>query len=94
MYDDGRRSGSLKLEVAENGEISGAYYSDKDGQKYVVRGRIGAPNYVVHFTVQFPRTEQDFTGFLFTGDGSAMAGSSKMLDREAGFYAVRVVEGK
>ena len=39
LYDDGRRSGTLKLEVGEDGGITGAYYSDKDGQKYEVRGK-------------------------------------------------------
>src|SRR5262249_53139489 len=41
LYDDGRRSGTLKLTVGEDGGITGAYYSDKDGQKYEVRGKTG-----------------------------------------------------
>jgi hypothetical protein len=29
---------------------------------------------------------------MFTGDGNAIAGTTKMLEREAGFYAVRLDE--
>ena len=78
--------------MEDGGDVTGAYYSDKDGQKYEVRGKIGSPAYAIQFTVKLPRTEQTFQGWLFTGDGKAMAGSSRMLEREAGFYAVRVEE--
>ena len=33
--------------------------------------------------------EQVFQGCLFTGDGKVLTGTSKMAEREAGFYAVR-----
>jgi hypothetical protein len=92
LFDDGRRSGELVLKVDDDGAVSGAYYSDKDGQKYDVRGKVGTPNYSIQFTVQFPRAEQTFQGWLFTGDGKHMAGSSRMNEREAGFYATRIEE--
>jgi hypothetical protein len=92
LHDDGRRSGKLTLEVKENGDVTGAYYSDKDGEKYAVRGQVGKAPHSVEFTVQFPRTEQFFRGWLFTGDARALAGTSRIGDREAGFYAVRVEE--
>ena len=92
LFDDGRRSGELVLKVDDDGSVSGAYYSDKDGQKYDVHGQIGTPDYSIQFTVQFPRTEQTFQGWLFTGDGKHMAGTSRMNEREAGFYATRVEE--
>jgi hypothetical protein len=92
LYDDGRRSGKLTLKVDEEGLIRGHYYSDKDGAKYDVRGRVQMPKHRVEFTVQFPRTEQTFTGWLFTGDGQVLTGSSRLQEREAGFYAVRVEE--
>jgi hypothetical protein len=92
LYDDGRRSGKLVLKVGDKGSIEGSYYSDKDGKKYPVKGKIGTPAHSLRFTIKFPRTEQTFHGFLFTGDARALAGSSQMLDREAGFYAVRVDE--
>jgi hypothetical protein len=92
LSDDGRRSGELVLKVDDDGAVTGAYYSDKDGQKYEVRGKVGTPDYSIQFTVQFPRAEQSFQGWLFTGDGKHMAGTSRMNEREAGFYATRVEE--
>jgi hypothetical protein len=92
LHDDGRRSGKLTLKVNDEGAVTGSYVSDKDGSEYEVRGRVGAPRHAVEFTVQFPRAEQTFTGWLFTGDARAITGSSRLGDREAGFYAVRVEE--
>jgi hypothetical protein len=90
LYDDGRRSGILTLQVGKDGDVTGSYFSDKDGRKYEVDGRIGTPRHSIQFTIRFPRTEQVFQGWLFTGDGKALTGSSRLLDRETGFYAVRV----
>jgi hypothetical protein len=90
LHDDGRRSGKLILKVAADGGVTGAYYSDKDGQKYDVEGKIGSPPYSIEFRVRFPRTEQHFKGMLFTGNGKAIAGTSRMAERDAAFYAVRV----
>jgi hypothetical protein len=92
LFDDGRRSGVLTLKVADDGEVTGAFYSDKDGQKYDVVGKIGAPKHSIELTVKLPRTDQTFRGMLFTGNGLAIAGFSKLQDREAGFYATRVEE--
>jgi hypothetical protein len=92
LYDDGRRSGRLVLKVDEDSNVTGAYYSDKDGQKYELRGRVGNPAHSIQFTVVLPRTEQVFQGWLFTVDGKTLTGSSRMQGREAGFYAVRVEE--
>ena len=89
LYDDGRRSGKLTLKVDAEGQITGSYFSAKDGSKYEVRGRVGMPQHAVQFTVKFPRSEQTFTGWLFTGDAAALAGSSRFGERETGFYAVR-----
>lgn len=90
LYDDGRRSGTLTLKVDEGGTVTGAYYSDKDGQIYDVVGKVGTPQHSLQFTVKFPRAEQEFRGWLFTGDGAALTGTSRLADREAGFYARRV----
>jgi len=89
LYDDGRRSGEIHLKVTDNGEVTGYYYSDKDGKKYEVDGKVGNPNHSIQFKVTFPRTLQFFHGFGFTGDGRAIAGSSRLQERETGFYAVR-----
>ena len=93
LYDDGRRSGKLEIKVAENGDVSGQYYSDKDGKKYDVEGKISnAPQHRIEFRIQYPRTVQEFSGHLFTGDGRAIAGSSTMENLTAGFYALRIEE--
>jgi hypothetical protein len=92
VYDDGRRSGKLVLKVDEDGSVSGSYYSDRDGSKYEVKGKVGTPPHSIEFTVQLPRAEQTFKGWLFTGDGQILVGTSKLAEREAGFYARRVEE--
>lgn len=92
LHDDGRRAGVLRIHVNESGEISGTFTSDKDGREYDVQGKAGTPKHAVSFSIKFPATTQTFSGFIFTGDGRAIAGTTKMLDREAGFYAERVTE--
>jgi len=90
LLDDGRRSGTLHLKVLPGGDVEGAYYSDKDGQKYEVQGKIGKQPHAIEFTIIFPRTRQTFSGWMFTGNGRAITGSSRVQEREIGFYAVRV----
>jgi hypothetical protein len=90
LHDDGRRTGVLKLEVSDAGEITGTFTSDKDGREYEVQGKAGTPRHAVSFSIKFPATTQTFTGYMFTGDGKAIAGTTKMLEREAGFYAERI----
>jgi hypothetical protein len=92
LRDDGRRSGKLVLKVDERGEVTGALYSDKDGARYELRGRVAGGTHLVEFTVQFPRSEQVYRGYLFTGDGKALAGTSRFGERETGFYAERLAE--
>jgi hypothetical protein len=92
LYDDGRRSGKLVLKVKEDGTVTGAYYTDRDGTKYEVVGKVGTPSHAIEFTVKLPRVEQTFKGMLFTGNGQILTGTSRMNDREAGFYAKRIEE--
>jgi hypothetical protein len=95
LYDDGRRSGELNLKVLDNGDIIGDYYSDKDGKKYDVEGKAGVPTpHSIEFKVFYPQTFQAFQGLMFTGDGRAIAGSSRLLNIETGFYAVRMEDRK
>jgi hypothetical protein len=91
LQDDGRRSGTLNLDVDEAaGTVTGSFYSDKDGRKYEVTGKLGTIRHQIQFSIRFSQTEQQYQGFMFTGDGRAIAGVSKLKDRESGFYAVRV----
>jgi hypothetical protein len=92
LHEDGRRSGKLILKVEEDGTVSGAFYSDRDGQKYEVRGQVGTPVHSIQLTIVFPRTEQTLRGMMFTGDAAAIAGTARMNERETGFYAVRIEE--
>jgi hypothetical protein len=89
LHDDGRRSGTLVLNVNEDNQISGSFYSEKDGTKYEVSGRVGVARHEITFTISFPRSVLTFHGWMFTGDGRAIAGSSRLQDRKTGFYAVR-----
>ncbi len=92
LYDDGRRSGRLEIEADKDGNLSGALFSDKDNKRYELFGKVGSPNHTAQFTVRFPRTEQYFQATLFTGDGSALTGTSRFGERETGFYAKRIDE--
>jgi hypothetical protein len=89
LFDDGRRTGTLILKVGAKNEVSGFYYSGKDGQKYEVAGEVGTPNHSIRFRIMFPKSVQFYRGLMFTGDGQAIVGSSRLQDREMGFYAIR-----
>jgi hypothetical protein len=89
LHDDGRRSGKLTLKVGPSGDVTGAFYSEKDGQRYEVAGKVGTPNYSIELTIKFPRVVETLRGWMFTGDGRAIAGTSRLQEHEAGFYAVR-----
>jgi hypothetical protein len=92
LYDDGRRTGTLRLKVGEKNEVLGAYYSGMDGNKYDVVGKVGTAPNAINFTIIFPRSRQTFQGYMFTGDGKAIAGSSRLQERDTGFYALRIEE--
>jgi hypothetical protein len=92
LHVDGRRSGKLVLKVGEDGDINGWYYSDKDGAKYEVTGKVGDTTHAIKFKVQLPRTPEEYQGWMFTGDGRAICGVARLQERESGFYALRLDE--
>ena len=92
LFDDGRRAGTLRLKVDADSDVTGTFLSDLDGREYEVRGSVGKPNHKILFTIQFPQTQQQYEGMMFTGNGKAIAGTSKLQEKEAGFYATRVHE--
>ncbi len=92
LHDDGRRRGALRLKLGADGDISGTFVSDENGREYEVHGAVAKPNYKIQFIIQFPQTQEEFEGYMFTGDGKAIAGTSKLQGRETGFYAVRTRE--
>ena len=78
LSDDGRRSGTLRIKVLENSDVAGFYYSDKDGQKYEVTGKVSnTPAHQITFRVTYQRTTQALHGHLFPGPCLCTAG----LDR-------------
>jgi hypothetical protein len=92
LYDDGRRTGVLKLLATDDGEVSGTYTSDKDGREYEVKGKVGQPQHSITFEIKYPATKQAFSGHLFTGNGKIIAGTTTLQERNAGFYAERIEE--
>jgi hypothetical protein len=90
LHDDGRRSGTLHLSVNGEGVVKGHFFSDKDGKKYDVEGKVSEPNHKIQFKIFYPKTVQHFQGWMFTGDAKAFTGWSKMENQETGFYAVRL----
>jgi hypothetical protein len=89
LQDDGRRTGKLVLKVDDEGTVSGEYISDMSGRSYEVYGKVANPKHQIHFTVKFPQTEQQFQGWMFTHEGKAICGSTRMQEREFGWYALR-----
>ncbi len=92
VFDDGRRSGILTLKVGDDGEVTGSYISDNGGAEYDVMGKVGSPKHSIQFSVKLPRTDQTFQGVMFTGTGLVITGTSRIQDRETGFYATRIEE--
>jgi hypothetical protein len=90
LQDDGRRNGTLHLKVRDDNTVVGHYYSGSDGKKYEVEGQVGDPHHTIEFKILFPRTVETFRGWMFTGNGRAITGFSRLETREAGFYAVRI----
>ena len=83
----------LRLKV-KGEDVAGTFVSDQNGREYDVEGTIAKPNYKIVFVVKLPQTQETFEGYMFTGDGKAIAGSCKLQDREAGFYAPRIEENE
>jgi hypothetical protein len=90
LFADGQWSGTLDLKADPGGAVSGRFRSDLDGSAYPVKGRVAAEvPHRVTFRVKFPRTEQEFEGYLWTEGKGALAGTVTMLDRTFGFFAIR-----
>ncbi|MGF1581092.1 MAG: hypothetical protein ACFCD0_17135 [Gemmataceae bacterium] len=90
LYDDGRRNGTLYLNVRKDGLVTGKYYSQKDGRKYEVQGKVSEPTHHIEFSIVYPRITETFSGWMFTANGRAIAGSARMQQGVFGFYAVRI----
>jgi hypothetical protein len=90
LYSNGQWSGTLQLMADDAGGVSGRFWSDSSGAAYAVGGQIASTvPHRIAFRVTFPRTQQDYEGFLWTEGKGALAGTMTMLDRTYGFFAVR-----
>jgi hypothetical protein len=92
LQDDGRRSGVLRLKVGADNDVTGTFVSDQNGREYEVSGSVATPSHKIQFVVKLPQTQEEYTGYMFTGNGKAIAGTCVLQGREAGFYAVRIDE--
>lgn len=90
LHDDGRRLARLQLAIDADGNITGSYTSEQSGRAYEVTGKITPTmKHQLNFTVKFPNSTQEFTGYLFTKDAQAICGYTKLQGQEFGFYALR-----
>lgn len=90
LYDDGRRTAELVLAIEENGSVTGSYTSELSGREYELSGKVHPTvKHQLSFTVKFPNTTQEFTGFAFTKQADVICGSTRMQGQEFGFYALR-----
>jgi hypothetical protein len=87
---DGRWTGLLQLEAAPDHKLTGQFRSDANGTSYAISGTVSAdvPNRAT-FTIQFPRTVQEYDAYLATEGKNALAGTFVMLGRTFGFHAIR-----
>ncbi len=93
LQDDGRRSAKITLKVDDDGEVTGDYVSEQTGRKYEITGKVSAtPKHHLQFTVKFPQAQQSFQGWMFTKDGRAICGTTKLQEHEFGFFALRLDE--
>lgn len=92
LYDDGRRVATLTLKVDQEGNLTGDYLSEQSGRRYEVTGKVQPNKHHIIFSVKFPQSTQQFTGWVFTKDASAICGFTNTQGRDFGFYAVRAAD--
>lgn len=90
LYANGQTSGDLELQSKDAGMIQGTFRSDQTGASYAVRGDVdSASPGRIRFTIMFPRSKQEFDGRLFSDGKGAIAGTTTLLDKDHGFFAIR-----
>jgi hypothetical protein len=90
LFANGQSSGRLELSVDEAGVVAGKLRSDQTGGSYKVTGQVASDSTnKVRFAIEFPRTRQEFDGYLFVEGKGAIAGSFLLLDKPYGFFAIR-----
>ncbi len=90
LYSNGQWSGSLELSIDPKSVATGQFRSDLNGSTYAVTGQVAADSPgKIQFSITFPRSRQEFEGFLWSEGKGAMAGTSSLLERTFGFFAIR-----
>jgi hypothetical protein len=92
---DGRWYGTWNLSVDDEGNIDGQYLSSDTKSTFPVKGRLalGEPNRA-QLEVEFAVASQQYDLYMFTGDKSAMCGTTTIVDRKFGVIAHRVPKDK
>ncbi|HEV3168648.1 MAG TPA: biopolymer transporter ExbD [Isosphaeraceae bacterium] len=90
LFANGNTSGTLELSVDAKGAVTGQFRSDLNGAFYPVSGQVATdvPQKVT-FRVTYPRSTNDFEGYLWTDGKGAMAGTVVMVEHPHGFFAIR-----
>ena len=67
LFANGQWSGALTWTSIRTGAVTGQFRSDLNGTAYQVNGQV-APEvpHKSHFRIKYPRTQQDFEGYLWT----------------------------
>ena len=87
---NGLWSGLLELRVDADGAASGMFRSDAGGASRPVTGKVaGGGDHRIEFTIDFPRTKQNYLGWLWNEGKNVVAGSATMLNQTFSFVAVR-----
>ncbi len=88
---DGRWKGVWQISIDDEGNVQGQYLSDETQSTFPLRGKIAStelPHRLV-FEVEFAAATQRYEMYIWTTDKSAMAGTTTLIDRKFGVYAVR-----
>lgn len=90
LYANAQWSGVVDWKVDDQKNLTGEFRSDRNGQAYKVLGKVGegAPH-KLRFAIEFPRSRQDYEGWLWTNGKSGFSGSMTFLDQTFGFVALR-----
>jgi len=90
LFANGQWSGTLDLKVEPRGVVVGQFRSDLHGTTYPVSGQVATDvAQKVFFAIKYPRSRQEFEGFLWAEGKGAMAGTASLNDRPVGFFAIR-----
>ncbi len=90
LVANGQLAGALELSIGEDGTVSGQFRSDRNGGQYPVTGKIAADRARrIEFEIRFPRSRQSFDGLLWTEERNVFAGTTRLLEHEYSFLAVR-----